>query len=182
MNRILSGALALLLIACPITVFAHGSGEHAGMSAETSGEPVDAGPAVTVGDLQISSAFSRATLPNAPVGAGYLVVTNTGTADDRLVSASSDIAGMTQFHTMKMEGDVMKMSELGEGVVIPAGGSVTFAPGGNHIMFMELKQPLVEGTTFPVTLTFEKAGTIEVRFEVGAINADQAPCASDHAE
>jgi periplasmic copper chaperone A len=117
------------------------------------------------------------------VGAGYLVGTNTGTADDRLVSVSSDVAGMAQLHTMKMEGDVMKMSELGVGVVIPAGGSVTFAPGGNHIMFMELKQPLVEGTTFPATLAFEKAGTIDVRFEVGAINADEAPCAStDHAE
>ena len=184
MNRILSGALALLLIASPFTALAHGSGESTHTSAATSDKPAaTTGPAITVGDIQIVGAFSRATLPNAPVGAGYLVITNAGTADDRLVSASSPVAGKTQLHAMKMEGDVMKMGELGDGVVIPAGSSVTFAPGGSHIMFMDLTQPLVEGTTFTVTLTFEKAGTVDVQLEVGAINADEAPCAStDHTE
>jgi periplasmic copper chaperone A len=179
MNRILSGALALLLLVSPITALAHESGEHADMSAE----PVATGPAVMLGDIEIAGAFSRATLPNAPVGAGYLVITNKGATDDRFVSASAAFAGETQLHTMTMEGDVMKMNELGDGIVIPAGGSVTFAPGGNHVMFMKLTQPLVEGTQIPVTLTFEKAGSIEVQLEVGAINADEAPCASaGHAE
>jgi copper(I)-binding protein len=143
-------------------------------------EPVmDHGPmAVVLGDLEISGAFTRATLPNAPVGAGYLVVTNHGGSDDRLVSAMSPVAGMTQIHEMKMEGDVMKMAELPDGLVIPASGSVTLAPGGFHIMFMELKQALVEGQTIPLTLTFEKAGSIDVQLAVGAINAD-AP-ATDH--
>lgn len=153
MNRILSGAIALLLILSPISALAH--------------------EVFTLGTLEISDGFSRATLPNAPVGAGYLTITNKGTADDTLVSASSPVAGMTQIHEMKMEGDVMKMNEVAGGLIIPAGQSVVLAPGGLHIMFMDLKQALVEGSTIPVTLTFATAGTIEVQLAVGSINADE---------
>jgi copper(I)-binding protein len=153
MNRILSGALALVLTLSPIAAFAH--------------------DVVTLGALEISGAFSRATLPNAPVGAGYLTITNRGTADDTLVSATSPVAGVTQIHEMKMEGDVMKMNEVEGGLVIPAGQSVTLEPGGFHIMFMELKQAFVEGSMVPVTLTFANAGTVEVELMVGPINADE---------
>ena len=159
MNRILPGAIALLLLASPLAALAQDHTAHA--------------PMVTVGDLEISGAFTRATLPNAPVGAGYLTITNKGTSDDRLLAATSPAAGMTQIHEMKLEGDVMKMTELTDGVVVPAGGTVTLAPGGLHIMFMDLTQPVVQDTTIPVTLTFEKAGTVEVELAVGAINADE---------
>jgi copper(I)-binding protein len=153
MNRILSGALALLLLVAPLAASAH----------ET----------FTLGSLEITGGFSRATLPNAPVGAGYITITNKGTADDTLVSATSPVAGVTQIHEMKMESDVMKMSELPDGLVIPAGQSVTLAPGGLHIMFMDLKEPLAEGSLVPVTLTFATAGTVEVQLVVGSINADE---------
>ena len=153
MNRILSGALALLLLVSPIAAYAD--------------------DVFTLGTLEISAGFSRATLPNAPVGAGYLTITNKGTADDTLVSATSPVAGVTQIHEMKLEGDVMKMNEVEGGLVIPAGQSVTLEPGGLHIMLMDLKQQLVEGTTFPVTLTFANAGNIEVELAVGPINADE---------
>lgn len=154
MNRILSGALALmLLLASPLAAAAQ--------------------EVFTLGTIEISDGFSRATLPNAPVGAGYITVTNKGTADDTLVSATSPVAGVTQIHEMKMEGDVMKMTELPDGLVIPAGQSVTLAPGGLHIMFMELKEPLVEGSMVPVTLTFATAGTVEIQLAVGPINADE---------
>lgn len=127
---------------------------------------------VMVGDLMISGAFTRATLPNAPVGGGFLTITNHGSSDDRLVSATSPAAGVVQIHEMKMDGDVMKMAELPDGLAIPAGQSVTLAPGGYHLMFMQLKGPFVEGQTVPVTLTFEKAGTIEVQLDVGGKAAD----------
>jgi copper(I)-binding protein len=153
MNRIVSGALALLLLVSPLAAAAH--------------------EVFTLGTLEISAGFSRATLPNAPVGAGYVTITNKGTADDTLVSASSPVAGVTQIHEMKMEGDVMKMNEVEGGLVIPAGQSVTLAPGGLHIMFMDLKQQLVEGSMVPVTLTFANAGTIEIQLVVGSINADE---------
>jgi periplasmic copper chaperone A len=173
MNRILTSLALLLTLASP--VLAHGT------SHEMSHEPAaaaPAGPVVTAGDLEISGAFSRATLPNAPVGAGYLTITNKGTSDERLVSATSPVAGMTQIHEMKMEGDIMKMGELADGLVVPAGGSVTLAPGGFHIMFMKLNQQFIEGTKVPVTLTFATAGAVEVQLMVGAINADEPACES----
>ena len=130
--------------------------------------PDMAGMPVTAGDLEITGAFTRATLPNAPVAGGYLTISNTGTTDDRLVSASTPAAGMSQIHEMKMEGDVMKMNELPEGLVLPAGGSVSLAPGGYHLMFMDLTGPLVEGGSITVTLTFEKAGTVDVEIPIGS--------------
>ncbi len=126
----------------------------------------------TVGDLELAGGFTRATLPNAPVGGGFLTITNHGTADDRLLSASSPIAADTQIHEMKMEGDVMKMTELPDGLLIPAGETVTLSPGGFHLMFMSLNQALVEGTEVPVTLTFEHAGTIDIALGVAGISAD----------
>jgi hypothetical protein len=133
-----------------------------------------AGP-VVLGELEISGGFARATLPNAPVAGGFLSIVNTGAVDDRLVSATTTVSGVTQIHEMKMEGDVMKMAELPDGLPIPAGETVTLQPGGFHLMFMELKEPLVEGTRVPVTLTFEKAGTVEIMLDVGGIGAKVAP-------
>ncbi len=123
-----------------------------------------------LGDLTIEHPFSRATLPNAPVAGGFMSVTNTGTTDDRLISATSDAAGRVEVHEMAMQGDVMKMRQLKDGLPIPAGQTVMLKPGGYHIMFMDLKAPLVEGKTVTVTLTFEKAGSIEVPLEIGAPN------------
>ena len=133
---------------------------------------------VTVGGLTISGAFARATLPNAPVGGGFLTIVNSGSEADRLIAAATPVAGEVQLHEMKMDGDVMKMAQLPDGIEIPAGATVTLAPGGLHLMFMQLKEPLVEGTRVPVTLTFEKAGTVEVEVEIGGIAAKEP--AMDH--
>ncbi len=126
---------------------------------------------VTAGALEISGGFSRATLPNAPVGGGFMTITNTGSEDDRLIGASSSVAGHMEVHEMAMEGDVMKMRELADGLPIPAGARVELKPGGFHIMFMELQEPLVEGEMVTVTLTFEKAGEVEVPLMIGKMNA-----------
>ena len=134
---------------------------------------------VHLGDINISLPFTRATLPNAPVAGGFLTIENTGTEPDRLVSATSDIAGEAQIHEMAMQGDVMKMRQLADGLEIPAGETVVLAPSGFHIMFMGLKQALVEGETITVTLTFEKAGTVDVVLPIEAAAAD-APTA-EHA-
>ncbi len=117
---------------------------------------------VKAGDLEITSAWTRATLPGQPAGAGYLTIENKGTVPDRLLSASSLLAPMAQIHEMKMQGDVMKMGELKDGLEVPAGGKVELAPGGLHIMFMGLKDGIKEGDIVKVTLTFEKAGDVEV--------------------
>lgn len=140
-----------------------------------------AGPVATLGALEISGAFTRATLPNAPVAGGFFTVTNTGAEDDLLLSVSSPIAKQSQIHEMAMEGDVMKMRQLADGLVIPAGESVTLAPGGYHLMFMGLNATIKEGDTVPVTLTFEKAGTIVIELPAGGSAAD-APAQGAHHE
>ncbi|WP_375688560.1 DUF1775 domain-containing protein [Pseudooceanicola sp. LIPI14-2-Ac024] len=152
---------------------AHGGHGHGGHGAMDSA-------ALTLGDLTIAEAFSRATLPNAPVGGGFMAITNNGAEDDRLIAASSPAAGRVEIHEMAMEGDVMKMRELADGLPIPAGETVTLKPGGFHLMMMQLGQPLVEGETVPVTLTFEKAGEIEVPLAIGAPNAKGHDGHMDH--
>lgn len=141
-----------------------------------AGHGMAMGP-ITLGDLEISGPFTRATLPGAKVGGGFLTILNKGETADRLVSASSPAAKDVQLHEMKMEGEVMQMRQLENGIEIPAGSTVTLQPGGLHIMFMGLNGAFVQGQTVPVTLTFEKAGTVEVTLAVEAVGAD-AP--ADH--
>lgn len=114
--------------------------------------------------LTLTGAFARATLPNQPVGGGFLQISNHGEQDDRLVSVTSSIAGRSEIHEMAMQGDMMKMRELADGLVIPAGETVVLAPGGFHLMFMDLAGPLVEGERFDATLEFEHAGAMRLSF------------------
>lgn len=116
----------------------------------------------TAGSLSLTDGFAFATLPNQPVAGGFMTIANTGDADDRLVAVSSDIADVMQIHTMAMDGDVMVMRELPDGLPLPAGETVVLQPGGFHIMFMQLNGPLVEGETVPVTLTFESGAEVAV--------------------
>lgn len=116
-------------------------------------------------DLVIESPWSRATPPGATVGAGYLVIRNTGKAADRLVGAATPAAAMVQIHEIRMADGEMQMREV-EALEIPAGGSVRLEPGGLHLMLMDLTAPLVTGTTVPVTLEFAGAGPIPVELAV----------------
>ena len=129
---------------------------------------------VKVGNLVIHHPWSRQSPMAADVAAGFMTITNTGTQDDRLVKATSDISNSAQIHDMKMVGDVMTMAELPDGIVIPAGGSVKLKPKSLHIMFMGLKQQVMEGEEFSGTLTFEKAGTVTVDYEVAGPGGDMS--------
>ena len=135
---------------------------------------------IHLGAINISLPFTRATLPNAPVGGGFMTIENEGPEADRLISASSPVAADVQIHEMAMQGDVMKMRHLSEGLELPGGETVTLEPGGYHLMFMGLKQAFVEGETVPVTLVFEKAGSVEISLPVLGAAADAAP-AGEHA-
>lgn len=119
-----------------------------------------------VGALEIDHPWSRATLPGAKVAAGYLTVKNGGAEADRLIAVSATISGKGEVHEMTVKDGVMTMRPLAGGVEIPAGGEVKLEPGSYHIMFLELKEPAVEGVKFQGTLTFEKAGTVDVEFSV----------------
>jgi periplasmic copper chaperone A len=125
---------------------------------------VVASPALAqTGQLEVSDAWARATPAKAENGVAYLTIRTP--TPDRLVSVSSPVAKKAELHTMEMAGMVMKMRPLA-GLDIPAGQSVTLKPGGEHIMLMGLNGPLREGQSFPLTLTFEKAGAREVTVPV----------------
>ena len=121
----------------------------------------------TVGSLEIHHPAAKATLPGQPVGGGFMTIANTGAEADRLASvAAPEVSDDVQIHEMAVENDVMKMRQLPDGVEIPAGGKVELKSGGLHIMFMRIKHPLKEGESFKATLTFEKAGTLDVDFKI----------------
>lgn len=141
------------------------------VQADTHAMEMPAAVEVIAGDLTLSGAFTRATLPNAPVAGGFLDIVNNGAVDDRLIAAISPISMVTQIHEMAMDGDVMKMRELADGLVIPAGETVSLKPGGYHVMFMDLTGPLTEGETIKVRLVFEIAGEIDIDMPVGAPSA-----------
>lgn len=122
-----------------------------------------------VGSLQIENAYTRSTVPGQMAAGGFMKVENKGGVD-LLVSASSPIAGEVQLHEMAMEGNVMKMRQVKD-IPVPAGGAVELKPGGMHLMFMNIKSPLVAGETIPVKLKFSKAGEVEVKFPVNAMGA-----------
>ena len=121
-----------------------------------------------IGALSIGAPFARATPPGARTGGAYFTVDNAGKTDDRLVAVSSPAAAHAELHAMAMDGGVMRMRALGA-LAIPAGGKLMLAPGGNHVMLLDLKRPLVAGESVPLMLTFEKAGTVEVTVAVTAL-------------
>ncbi|NNU79822.1 copper chaperone PCu(A)C [Halovulum dunhuangense] len=119
-----------------------------------------------LGDLVIEHPHSYATPPVARAGAGYMTIRNTGTEAEVLLSASAGFAD-AQIHITEAGADgVMRMIEQEAGVPIPAGESVSFMPGGLHVMFTGLQAPFVTGEANDVTLVFERAGEITVSFEI----------------
>jgi len=130
---------------------------------------------VKAGDLVITQAWSRATPGGAKIGGGYLTIENKGSAPDRLIGGSADVAGKVEVHEMAMNNGVMTMRALDKGLAIEPGKSVKLAPGGYHLMLMDLKgPPLKQGDQVPVTLEFERAGKVTVSLDVEGVGA-QAP-------
>jgi periplasmic copper chaperone A len=129
---------------------------------------------IKAGDLVISQAWARATPKGAKIGGGFLTIENKGSAPDRLLGGSSDVAASLQVHEMSMDNGVMKMRPLDKGLTIDPGKTVKLAPGGYHLMMMDLKAPLKQGDKVAVTLDFEKAGKVAVSLDVQGVGA-QAP-------
>jgi copper(I)-binding protein len=123
-----------------------------------------------IGAIVVTDPWARATPKGATVGAGYMKITNTGTALDRLVSGSSDIAPAFEVHEMKMENDVAKMRPIKD-LEIKPGQTMELKPGSFHVMFVGLKKPLAAGEHVKATLVFEKAGTVNVEYNVLAMGA-----------
>jgi copper(I)-binding protein len=136
------------------------------------------GPATPeTASIAVENAWTRATPTGAKVAAGYLTIKNTGDQPDRLVSARADFADKTEIHLMNTVDGVMQMRPVSDGLAVPPQDSVALEPNSYHLMFMGLAAPLEEGETVRGELTFERAGNVNVTFQVMGIGA-KAP--EDH--
>lgn len=120
-----------------------------------------AGAAAQTSTIEADHVWARATPGGAKTAAIYMTLVNKGAADDRLVSVSTPVAGMAEVHTTTTENGVMRMRPAGP-LDLKPGASLVLKPGGYHVMLMDLKGPLIAGQSIPLSLTFEKAGKLDV--------------------
>jgi copper(I)-binding protein len=160
---LLGGALA---ISSPGAGIPLANAQETGNSSHTHAEM--AGPLVKAGSLEISGATARFTIPGRP-GAAFMKIKNSGDTD-RLVSASSPIAGRVEIHQSEMQDGVMKMRPV-EMIEVPAKGAVELKSGGYHLMLMDVQEAPKIGEKVPLSLTFERAGTVELHATVQAPGA-----------
>lgn len=128
------------------------------------------GTAVAETPIAIANAWSRATPGGAAAGAAFFVIENRGANDDTLLGADAEVADSVELHTHIHDSGVMRMRAI-ERILVPAGGQATLQPGGDHVMLIGLRRPLVEGETFTLGLTFARAGHVAVPVTVKAIGA-----------
>jgi len=121
--------------------------------------------------LAISQPWSRATPAGAKVASGYMTIKNNGSAADRLIGGSTDAAARVEVHEMSTKDGVMTMREVKDGLPVAPGATVKLAPGGFHLMLVDIAKPVKQGDTVTVTLTFEKAGKKEVALRVLGVGA-----------
>ncbi|HET6521858.1 MAG TPA: copper chaperone PCu(A)C [Geminicoccaceae bacterium] len=124
--------------------------------------------AARAGDLVIADAYARATLGRATNTAAYLTIEATGDRPDRLVGAASPAARAVELHAHVMDGGVARMRPV-DAIEIDPGAPVVLQPGGLHLMVIGLGEPLAEGATLPLTLTFERNGEITLELPVRGV-------------
>lgn len=134
----------------------------------------------TSSGLEISGAWTRATPPGAKVAGGYVKVTNTGTAPDRLVGGKFALSERVEIHSMSMSDGIMKMEQVSGGLEIKPGETVQLKPGGLHLMFMGLSSDVKQGKPIAGALKFEKAGDVAVEFAVAPLGAKSPDAHSGH--
>lgn len=137
--------------------------------------------AYRAGPLEVADPWSRPAAANGN-GGGFLTVTNRGAAADALVAVETPAARKTEIHRSSTAGGVMKMERQDAGVPIPAGKTVTFAPGGYHVMFLGLTKPTKLGDKLPATLVFKSGAKLKVEFQVAAAAPGAAPAKAPTAD
>jgi copper(I)-binding protein len=135
---------------------------------------VHAGEVTRAGTLEIDTPWARASVGTTRPSAAYVTIRNTGDRPDRLIEVTTPVAGHAETHAMAHEGGMMKMRPAGP-LEIPPGGELSLAPGGLHIMLRELKEPLDQGASLPLTLVFETAGEVTVEVPIAPIGAAAPP-------
>jgi len=124
-------------------------------------------------NLAIIAPYARATVAGMTTGGVWFGVQNDGSESDRIVAVHTEIAGKTELHDMKMDGNIMRMFQI-DGIDIPAGQTLMLGQGNKlHVMLLDLRQHLKEGDSFPLKIEFEKAGSMTVDVVVRAITHDK---------
>lgn len=118
--------------------------------------------------IRLEHAWIRPTPPGAPTAAGYVTITNTGAAPDRLLGGSMPGVDRVEVHQMSMAGGIMRMRPVAGGLPIAPGQTVALAPGGYHLMLIGLKRPFTAGERVRAVLRFAQAGDVMKTFDVGA--------------
>jgi len=167
-HALLFAAATLALAAC------QPAGHHADHDGSTPARPHAASTdaATPHRAVEASQGWSRATPPGAAVGGGYVTLRNQADAPDRLLAVESAASARVEIHEMRMEGEVMKMRRLDDGLELPAHATVVLQPGGNHLMFIEPHAPFVVGQPLQAKLVFQNAPPLTVQFEVMPMGAE----------
>ena len=124
--------------------------------------------AAAAAEIEVEDPWARASLGRAPNSAAYMTIRSD--APDRLLGASSPVAERVELHSTTMEGEIARMRPL-ESLEVAPDRPANLRPGGTHLMLMGLRARLSEGETFPLELTFEQAGTVEIEAEVRGLGA-----------
>ncbi len=123
--------------------------------------------------VEVKDAWARTSVPGQQATGAFMKITAKDGA--KLVAASSPVAGVTEVHEMKMDGDIMKMRAVQGGLDLPAGKTVELKPGGYHVMLMDLKAPLAKDSTVPLTLVFKDAKGVQSKVELKVPVTTMAP-------
>lgn len=134
----------------------------------------------TLKELRIVEPYARATPPGAQTAGVWFRIENRGSDNDVLVGVASPVADSAELHVMRMEGNLAQMRPV-TAIGVPAGATVMLTPQGYHVMLAGLRKPLAAGAQIPLTLTFAKAGKIEIDVDVIALTAPQPAAAGPHA-
>ena len=150
------------IILCAIFILHKYSGQN--------GEAFASGEEINIGALRISSLYIRGTISDRPAAA-YMTIHNMGPTSDRLSSGFSSSASIVEFHETNIDNGVVRMRRLPH-IMLPANSATILKPGGLHIMVMGLKETLVAGSMFPLTLNFKHAGRIVVKLKVKTFSSE----------
>jgi hypothetical protein len=132
-----------------------------------------------VGSIEIINPWSRASPKGAATAIGYMTIKNNGTAPERLIGGSIEVAAGLEMHSMAMDNGISRMRELKD-VDIQPGQAIEFKPGGSHVMFVRLKHQLLKGEHINGTLVFQRAGEVKIEYDVLGIGEQRGPQSADH--
>lgn len=116
--------------------------------------------------IKVTDSYARSASPAAKTGAAFITLMNMSDMDDRLIGVASPAAKRVELHTHIEDDGIMRMIHVKDGFPVEAGGTITMQRGGQHVMLMGLTGALEQGAMVPVTLTFEKAGAVEIMVPV----------------